>query len=210
MSGIRRKLALPTIFLLGIWFLSSPAVARATGSNADQEDSGRRGLYLGVGAGFASPVFDLPDLPSSADLSADISGLVDARVGYQFHPVFATEMQFQYYPGFDIVVDDDSGETDIDTLDGVSFGGNAKVILPLGRDGDGGGLYALGGVGLLNLEDDAGADDTEFMWRVGGGFDIHLTDNLTFNAEATYLGPTGDFHDFAMVPVVFGFRYQFR
>jgi opacity protein-like surface antigen len=213
MQQMLRKAVFLVTLIVGIWFLSLLTIAaQATAAGSDKEDSQRRGLYLGAAAGFYGP--QLPDDPSgpvlreSADLGNNPGAVFDGRLGYQFCSFFATEVQVQYYGDSDVEYE----KIHVGSPDGFSVGGNGKLILPLGNDG--GALYALGGAGLLEYDTYRipfqWEREADLMWRIGAGLDINVTKKVTLNAEVSYVNGTGQLKDVELLPVVFGFRYQFR
>lgn len=213
-------------------WLTALALCAASAASGEIGDYARRGLYVGVGAAYVIEQFDLPDevvrAPESPISLRDVEGGdswgAEARVGYRIHPNVATEGQLQYYDNFAIDVAHDgrpmSPLRKALTLNGLSLMANVKGYPFTGRVQP----YALGGLGLLWLHaqgsrppsDDffymrAGFEDNDvqFAGRIGGGIDGYITRNLLLNVEVSFVLPTGNLHDFRMVPISLGVQYRF-
>jgi len=48
-----------------------------------------------------------------------------------------------------------------------------------------------------------------FAGRLGGGLDVYLTENLSLNADATYVLSAGDVRDYRYLSIGWGFAYHF-
>ena len=72
-------------------------------------------------------------------------------------------------------------------------------------------LYA--GIGLGWVELDAGSagsiDDTGFIARFGGGFDLYVTESVALQVSSSYVLTTGDLEDLDYVSLVAGVQYRF-
>jgi opacity protein-like surface antigen len=150
----------------------------------------------------------------------------ELRGGYRVLKYFAAEGQIDFLSGFRLRTGDpDVGDLEID---GTVFTANAKGYLPFERFQPYG-LVGLGGmyarvrtaeaVGTIcspgfygwwcsgvygQLED--GAD---FVARLGGGFDIFLTENIAINLDASYLLPFDKLSELRYISFNWGAKFKF-
>ncbi len=159
----------------GTWML---ILVLAGPVKATEPDYAETGPYLGVGAAYAWDNFD--DF-SSIDL--DMAYGFNAWGGYRFLSFLAAELQIEYLNGFDIEFIDLEGEA-------VTFTGNLKAYLPLGRFQP----FVLAGVGLGYVEFEfagpfgSGAvlfSETDLAARFGGGFDFYLTEAVALQLSSS-------------------------
>jgi Outer membrane protein beta-barrel domain len=165
-----------------------------------EEEYGRPGAYVGVGALWAEPDVDRLD-------GADGTAGVDARAGYRLHRLVAVEGQVQYFDEVSGDVDTPFGTADVD-LTGVAFSSNGKVYPLSGRVQP----YGLVGFGASYFSGDAALEGltvsgsaVDFNVRGGGGVDVYLSPHVVLNAEATYLR----IDDSGLVPLALGAQYRF-
>lgn len=221
-----RSLCLP---LAGLLLLCVVAPTRALAEKGEVDWS-RTGPYLGasvVGGGFLTATDDYADqlvplgLEVERDLRADppILGIpndvehdlslgYDVFVGYRVHKYVATEVEFEWLT--DVEFDEDGGTlVDGDTM---TFATSVRGILPLGRFEP----FAVVGIGAMyaNLEDVqrlgvAFEEGTDFLWKVGGGFDFHVTEHLGVRFSTDWMRPKGNIHALDHVSVGGGLFYRF-
>ena len=169
------------------------------------------GPYLGIGpaGGFAAFQGDLQDFGNSYGFNA--------RGGYRFNDFLAAEALYEYMDDFGSPVtvnNRTAGHVDITTHNFSLLG---KVILPTGTFLE---PYLVGGVGFLNADGSAdvntrnvrvsGAEsDTEFAGRVGGGFDVWITQHIAAYVDTAYVMPTGDLSDLRYFSLGAGVKYSF-
>jgi opacity protein-like surface antigen len=164
---------------------------------AQDDELARDGIYLG----FAVPV------PFLTDGRDDISPGVGVRGGYRFHPHFAGEVQFEWFPSMDIEY---SGVSSVE-LDMLTFTANAKGYLLTGRTQP----FLLIGAGFMHfeLDDRVGLGIHEkgddFAARFGGGVEFYIDSNFVLTLDSSYVLPTGDADHLDHVLVALGLQYRF-
>jgi opacity protein-like surface antigen len=187
-------------------------IALASPTQATEPDYAATGPYLGVGAAFAWDNFD-----NIGRLDPDMAYGFNAWGGYRFLSYLAAELQIEYVNGFDdqaeiwirdifpspLLLDRSDAEGEA-----VTFTGNLKAYLPLGRFQP----FVLAGVGLGYVEFDLGrrkSSDTDFAARFGGGIDFYVTEALALQISSSYVLQTGDLNGFDYVSLIAGLQYRF-
>jgi opacity protein-like surface antigen len=179
-------------------------IALACPAQATEPDYAETGFYLGVGAAYAWDQFD-----AFGSLEPDIAVGVDAWGGYRFLSFLAAELQVEYLNGFDVHI---PGifyypSTKIEA-EAVTFTGNLKAYLPLGRFQP----FIMSGVGLGHFEFEVGRSEnseTDFAARFGGGIDFYVTEALALQLSSSYVLQTGDLDGLDYVSLVAGLQYRF-
>jgi len=169
------------------------------------------GAYLGIGpaGGFSTFQNDLKGFGDSYGFNA--------RGGYRFTKYLAAEALYEYMDDFGSSATLGSRATGNVNITTNSFSLLGKVILPTDTLLE---PYAIGGVGFLNANGNgklktlgvqaSGADsDTEFAGRVGGGFDVWITQNIAAYVDATYVMPTSGLSALRYVSLSGGVKYSF-
>ena len=194
----------------------------------DEADWSRTGPYLGasvVGGSFLVAGDDYADqlvglgLEVETDVENDIDGVpndvefdpalgYDVFVGYRFHKFLAAEAEFEWLT--DIEFDEDGG-TLVDG-DSMTFAASLRAILPLGRFEP----FAVVGIGAMyaNLSDTQNLgvvfeDGTDFLWKVGGGIDFHVTEHVGLRFQTDYMRPKGNIHALEHTSFGGGLFYRF-
>lgn len=173
------------------WML---ALAFAIPAQAEQgPDYAATGPYAGLGVAFAWDNFNTP-------IDFDPAYGFDAWGGYRFLPFMAAELQIEYLNGFDFIVTD---------AEAVTFTGNLKAYLPLGRVQP----FVLAGIGLGYVKNSVAgikiASDTAFAARFGGGIDFWLTESWALQASTSYVLQTGDLDGLDYVSLLLGAQFRF-
>jgi len=188
-------------------------------AKAIESDYAATGPYLGVGAAVAWDNFD-----KFGSVDPDMAFGFDAWGGYRFLSFLAAELQLEYLDGFDTkrefslgIINPPSRGTVKTEMKAVTFTGNLKAYLPLGRFQP----FVLAGVGLGYMERDvlfsgfffvngrSSNSETALAARFGGGIDCYLTDALAFQISSSYVLQTGDLDGFDYVSLIAGLQYRF-
>ena len=213
-----RRLGLVRQAMVCTWGLS---IALTGLARATEPDYATDGFYLGAGAAFAWDNFDrLGRFESDPDMAFGF----DAWGGYRFLSFLAAELQIEYLDGFDSKREISLGiinppvRGSIKTkMKAVTFTGNLKAYLPLGRFQP----FVLAGVGLGHIERDLLVSglfvvsgrihysETALAARFGGGIDVYLTGALAFQLASSYVLQTGDLDGFDYVSLIAGLQYRF-
>jgi opacity protein-like surface antigen len=175
-------------------------IALAGSAKETEPDYGATGFYLGIGAAYAWDQFD-----QFSTREPDMAIGFDAWGGYRFLSYLAAELQLEYMNGFDV-----SYPWYGYYLEGeaVTFTGNLKAYLPLGRFQP----FLMSGVGLGYVKSEIGRSDTSytaFAARFGGGFDFYVTESLAFQISSSYVLQTGDLDGLDYVSMTAGLQYRF-
>ncbi len=198
----------------------------ATPTLAQEEDFARSGFYAGINAaGTAYVEVDsdaragLVAIGYAPDPDSEEPPGVGARVGYRFHPNLAGEAQLQWFShaktdftGY-FTGDPETELRDVPVLriETLSFTGNAKAYLPIGRFHP----FALVGAGILDysVEDKIGigmeADGVAFVGRFGGGLDVYFNEHVVLVLDSSYMIPTGGASRLEQIQVSVGLNYRF-
>jgi opacity protein-like surface antigen len=168
-----------------------------------EPDFARDGWYVGVGASYAKENIDAID-----DDGFGISGYF----GYRFLRYFAAECEVEWIPLFE------QQYVKVDRMWTAHV--NAKAYLPLGRFQP----FVSAGMGLMqarvrldHVSIGAGGavrtrekrEEGAFAGRLGGGFDVYLTENVVLSASAKYTIGTGGLDDFEYVSAGGSLQYRF-
>ena len=160
-------------------------VVLSPGTVKAESDPGRQAGYFGIGLLHAWPEFG-SEGPGSA------YGF-NARVGYQFLPFLASEVNVDFANDFDYRLA--LGNTSVDWRTRVvATTGNLKAVLPLGWFRP----YLLGGIGFQWSQLRVSAEGREvsneiynFVGRAAGGFDFMFHDQIGWHIEGYALFPVG-------------------
>ncbi len=183
-------LVLPVV-LAGCQFIDEPAHLRA-------------GPYAGVVAGGAIDQFDLP-----SGLDSETSFTYGFRGGYRFPRWVAIEVSYEELGSAEIELE--FPRLDVGEVEGRTFVAQAKGYLtqaPLQP-------YALIGIGVIDAEikDTLGVgiaeNETETVYKLGGGLEAHSGEHLTFFVEGAWTKPAGKIHDFEYTSVLGGIMWRF-
>ena len=215
---------------LGLLMIPLAAAAQDDGEEGKKNDWSRTGPYFGasvVGGGFTAATDDLNDqlsplgleLPpdfsavppfmgTSNDIEHDLGLGYDIYVGYRAHKFVAAELEFEHLTDIEF---DENGGTFLDG-ESMTFTASVRAILPLGRFEP----FGVVGVGLmhtdLNDSQNLGVvyeDGVGFLWKVGGGFDFHVTECVGLRFSTDYMRPKGNIHNLEHVSVGGGLFYHF-
>lgn len=192
--------------VLGVAFIA--AFATAVCAEQGYTDAGP---YVGLGpaGGFSTFQDDLKGFGNSLGFNA--------RGGYRFNDYLAAEALYEYMDDFGSTTmsrNRVAGHVDIQTNNFSLLG---KLILPTGTLFE---PYAMGGVGFLNANGNAkiatpgvqlegDKSDTEFAGRIGGGFDVWITEHIGAYVDAAYVMPTGGLSNVRYVSLGGGIKYSF-
>lgn len=173
-----------------------------------EEDSvySRNGAYahFGVVLGFAT--FSNLGLDEVLD---PLSLGVNARLGYRFHPHIATEAQFEWIDGWDLLHLDTRNPLRVERI--VTGSANIKGFILTNRIQPYG-VLGMGATHIREVDEDTGGhriSKTEFSVRVGAGADWYVTDALGLNLEASFVTPIGDMVDYHYTSLAIGFFLRF-
>jgi opacity protein-like surface antigen len=201
-SGLDRNPGFPEDIELMSWkrfaatFSTAVVLGAAGPAFAADQEFGRSGPSVGVGAIYAFEIFD----DDSTVQGADNGFGYDLKGGYRFNEYFALELRFEHLP--------DMNDVEIWQLDvSGKFYPFHGMVQP----------YLLTGVGLHNVEDDRagvgtgglGVDGMGVGLRFGIGVDFYITRNWAIYVEGDYLLPTGGRSDYDAIPVGLGVLYRF-
>ncbi len=194
-SGIRLTFVAMSAFLLvtvGTAHAQDLGIRRPGGASAEPEVSyGDKGVY-----GIVAGVVAAEDFKERLGGSVDNSLGFDVRAGYRWHPNFATELGFEWLNEFE-------GKKGGPSIEGWSLTANSKAFLSTGRFQP----FGILGLGIYSAESSgAGSslDETEFGVRVGGGFNLFLTQSIALNGEGAYNFATGDLDDLRYTSFTWG------
>jgi hypothetical protein len=201
---------------------------------ADSPDEGfdRRGFFIGAGAGFAGedfsskPVTDIADIfGAGATATADDSWSVKGRGGYRCHPRYSVGATLEYFGGFDTQWTGalGAGSDDIDIfvattdIKGYLLTGRYQPYLVLGggvlhnktKVTNPTGLYTKGEGDPVVTSITQSRSYTDFVVRLGGGFDVYATDHVVVNISAGYLFPLGEVSGVELFTAGGGIEYRF-
>ncbi|MEE8473829.1 MAG: outer membrane beta-barrel protein, partial [Myxococcota bacterium] len=160
-----RGLCLGLTLIVGIGISAS--------SQAQEEDYGRSGPYLGLGMGFGWEQFD-----DSGSLNYDNALGLEGWAGYRLSAYLAAEVQLEYLDRFNT----SRMGSKIDSS-ALTFTGNLKAYLMTGPVQP----FAVVGLGFLNFKEGASKSDTGSAIRFGGGVDLYDSPNVSFGATLSYV-----------------------
>jgi hypothetical protein len=179
------------LILLVLFFFTMTSPASA------QTDAGH--AYAGAGISMAFEEFNLP-----RGIDADHTGALDLIAGYRMNEIVALEGEIQllYLPGFDL--DGVGGD-----IDGVAFSGNAKLF-PMQSAGEVDPFVLIGG-GLLDFDGPhrIDANETNWMYQIGGGVDVEVADRTLVELKATYRFPQGALSSYDYWTLGANLQYRF-
>ncbi len=185
----------------------APDETRDEPAAAGALDLDRDGWYAAVGGVYAIENWDNP---GGSAVHNDWG--VNGRLGYRFLRYWALE--FEYERVLQFRVDAGPGRADL-RADANVYTLNGKAFLPVGRVHP----YAIVGFGLHQTDiDDAGTrlgslgggESGTFAARLGGGFELYLTEHLVWLTEATYVLPWfRDNNDLQYASLGFGVQWRF-
>jgi hypothetical protein len=190
----------------------------------------RRGFFIGAGGAYAGedfsnkPVDDIADIfGSGTTATADDSWSVKGRGGYRCHPRYSVGATFEYFGGFDTQWTGALG-TGSDDIDIFAATTDIKGYLLTGRYQP----YLLLGGGALHVKTEVtnptgvltfgqprtrpvtqSRKFTDFVIRLGGGFDVYATDHVVVNIGASYLFPLGEVSGVKLFTAGGGIEYRF-
>lgn len=186
-----RGLCLGLTLIVGIGISAS--------SQAQEDDYGRSGPYLGLGMGFGWEQFDGTSGFSNFDNALGLDGWA----GFRLSPYFAAEVQLEYLDRFNTSF----MGSKIDAY-ALTFTGNLKGYLMTGPVQP----FALVGLGFLRFKaEGSGIDDSETgsAIRFGGGVDLYDSPNVSFGATLSYVLALGAVDGLDYLSLVLGFQYRF-
>lgn len=202
MSRNRSLLGAAVLVAVLVLGLSAAAAAQYMPEQPAQDDFGRPGGYLSLGAGGANAMFTDPYGALSDELSQAI--LIGLRAGARANRFVALDLSFDYsVRGFEYEFAGSAASFEARSLTGF---GNLKLYPLSGRIQP----FVMGGVGfLLGALDcvDTGGNavscttiglsdqDIAFAGRAGGGLDLYLTRNFALTGEIAYVIPAGVFSE---------------
>ena len=188
------------------------------------------------------PYFDIlrpcpPEIEEDVPITADTSLGVHARAGYRFLPRLAAEAHIEYLAGSEITGDTFRWQTDIVKLSVLTVTADLKGYLTTGMVQP----YLMVGAGWMKtygkdtrldpqvefgsdqgnptnpntripMADEIHVDDSGFVGRFGGGFDIYVTRHVSLGAGASYVLPFGSWDsgfDYDYISIDWGLQYRF-
>lgn len=243
-GGFRRKgVAGSGGLVLGLFvaLLVLPSGAEAADERDDPFD--RPGPYVNVGGSFAYNFFDQQvedfledELGEQGNVDIDESGGINARLGYRAASWFAAELAYEWIDRYDVEIGGDFGPGGsalsgrLYDIEGHTLTVNTRWIAPIWRIQP----YLLLGAGVSIYDVDRGPvadaleaqdDDIEiehgrraaFAGRLGLGVDLHLTEHVVLQTEATALITAQDFEtpdegaidDLYYLSISAGLQYRF-
>ena len=154
-------------------------------SLASAGDFGATGLYVRGGLVIAA---DATTISPFVSTGVGIGG----AVGYRFRPHFAIEGQVEWQGDSDVLNPFDGSTAG--TISRADATANLKVYLLTGRFQP----YGVAGIGWGRFATSCGPGcptvgaDNGFLARLGGGFDIYITEMIGVYAEAAYMATAFD------------------
>ena len=181
------------------------------------------GPYFGIGGSYAIQNFNNDELDAlrfyGFDPEFDNTWGVNARLGYQFNPVIALEVAFEYLPGFNysettrwsnppVSIDADLDVWTIVLAAKVyPFPGNVRP-------------YFTAGLGIMNASMDATVSAAGYYpesakeyeanpcGKIGFGVDFFINPSLSFNVEGAYTAGFNDLDDIGYFTVSIGIGFH--
>jgi len=190
----------------------------------------------------ALPYFDIlrpcpPEIDENVSIEADTSLGVHARAGYRFLPRLAAEAHIEYLAGSEIIADTFRWQTDFVKMSVLTVTADLKGYLTTGMVQP----YLMVGAGWMKtygkdtrldpqvefgsdqgnptnpntripMVDEIHVDDSGFVGRFGGGFDIYVTRHVSIGAGASYVLPFGSWDtgfDYDYISIDWGLQYRF-
>lgn len=178
---------------------------------AQQTDGDK--FYIGIGGSFVAEDFDMNGF--------DDSWGGNVKIGYSFHPLADIEFVFDYLDTFDYAESydlygytvDERAELDIRTYM-IALKGGFPISSERGK------LFVVVGAGLMTADLDAhvsvngfpasaSTDDTDFCGKVGLGFDLFATPNISIGVEGNYTLGFSDLEDIGYFQYTLGAAFHF-
>lgn len=218
-----------------------PSSALAGNDGVDPFD--RPGPYVTLAGSYAYNFFDQPiedfledELGEQGNVDIGDSGGINARIGYRAASWFAAELAYEWIDRYDVEIGGNFGPGGsalsgrLYDIEGHTLTLNTRWIAPIWRIQP----YLLLGAGVSIYDVDRGPvadalealdDDIEidhgrraaFAGRVGLGLDLHLTEHVVLQTEATALITAQDFEtpdegaidDLYYLSISAGLQYRF-
>ncbi|HYC56261.1 MAG TPA: porin family protein [Candidatus Binatia bacterium] len=172
----------------------------------------RTGGYLEVGGIYVVQLFDNDAGIVGVPLDdAGNTGGYEIRAGYRWNKWVAIEGEWEQYLHFKNVPQSNAPDAGRGhNLDAYNIMANVKFFPIDGRFQP----YVIGGIGMAKVELEAPSpvdkrDEAGFAARFGAGVDIYITDNIGVAFEVDYILPTGDAHEFDLLPIGGSIFYRF-
>jgi hypothetical protein len=180
------------VIVLGIALVAMMGAA----AQAEEDDFGRPGFYVGGAFALGLENFDAPDY-----IEFETAIGVDVWAGYRIIPYLAAELEVEYLTGFGVVSGPDFN------YDVFNLGANAKAYVLTGRVQP----FALVGIGMTDLSVSEFSTDhvQDFFTRFGLGVDIYITEHFSVGAKGSYVLTTGDLDGFDHMDVTIGGQFRF-
>ena len=181
-----RGLCLGLTLIVGIGISAS--------SQAQEDDYGRSGPYLGLGMGLGWEQFG-GSKPSNYENALGLEGWA----GYRLSPYLAAEAQIEFLDRFN---------TPSVESHALTFTGNLKAYLMTGPVQP----FAVVGLGFMNFKEEGHGvefSDTGSAIRFGGGVDFYDSPNLSLGATVSYVLALGAVDGLDYLSLVLGFQYRF-
>ncbi|HYB98864.1 MAG TPA: porin family protein [Candidatus Limnocylindrales bacterium] len=192
---------------------SAPAPAAAATDTVVEAKYGEPGGYIEVGGSYVVQVFDEDAGIKGVPLDdTDNTGGYEIRAGYRVNNWLGIEAEWEQFLHFKNVNLRDTGCT-VDcgaNLDMWSLMMNAKFFPLRGRFQP----YGIVGIGVAKAEFETSLpigkqDEHGFAARFGVGVDVYITEQIGLAFEADYILPTGDAHEFDVIPFSGSIFYRF-
>jgi hypothetical protein len=155
--------------VLGVVVAVASTVARADDEDAEELDDAGTGVYVGLAGFYAIEGLDGPG-------PVDDTGGLNLRIGYRVLPRLGLELQTEWAKGFRVKFTGREVET-------WALTANYRAYFSEGRVQP----YLLLGAGFLTA-DDGRSRSYDFAGRIGGGFDVGITEHVAVLVEGVYLG----------------------
>ena len=189
-------------------------VFSATAANAQTQ------TYGGVAGSFAWNQFDRMGLSAADTWELDLmddSWAGHLFGGWNYSEQLAIEADFGYYfrweAGEDLEALGARSDSELNmwalTVSGIykiAVGDGAWTPYAIG--GIGWGKFETAGTGFTIRDQDGGRDTDQsgWLWRLGGGVAVPISDTMDFVGDVTYVFTTGDIEDLDFVDFRFGVR----
>ena len=167
----------------------------AAGSVSAQEDEepefGKIGGYAGIAGSYA-----VNDGRGSLGTEMFDSGGVQVWIGYRMDETLGLELQGEWQDG-------------LKELNGFTIGGNLNLY-PMAFFAPGSWFqpFAIGGVGVLSAKQGKKSSDLNAAFRLGGGFDVYLTEKWSVRVKAEWVTGVGRLNKIAYAPMSIGAQYN--
>ena len=198
----------PLIACAGLALALVQTAAADDAERVEESSYSGDGFYVVAQGIFGLENFDLERVEDDVGRSADADDFWGAsgRVGYRFHPRFSVELHGEWISQSDVKA---SGK--VAEIDGFVVTADLKWYVKSGRVQPF--LYfGLGGASfeLENTDGSFGDQrDTGFASRVGGGFDLYLTEGFGVSLDSSYVIPAGKLDDYRYGQIGLGLFFEF-